>query len=115
MATAAQLTDNDFAKRETERQNRNLAEAFIVREAANALFNALSKADGHYSTAAMHRQLDLCNAIIGMMIDGDASAQRDSLMWELRCDEYGNAVRDDDAVEAPWCDADKQRVFGGYR
>lgn len=82
-------------RREQERRIRNQNEAFAVREAANHLFNALAHSDGAYTTTAMHRLLDLCNAVIGMVDDGDCLAQRDTLMWELSCDEHGNPVDED--------------------
>ena len=47
-------------------------------------------------------RFDLCNAIINLIDDGDAWAEREVLMEELNCDEDGNdlersqAERDDD-------------------
>ena len=35
-------------------------------------------------------RFDLCNAIIALIDDGDAWAERDALMEELNCDEDGN-------------------------
>lgn len=101
-------------RREQERRIRNQNEAFAVMQAATALNAALERSGGLYSTAAMHRLLDLCNAMIGLVDDGDCMAQRDSLMWELGCDEHGNPSTEDEEPEV-WSDADKMRVFGGYR
>lgn len=82
-------------RREQERRIRNQNEAFAVMQAATSLNAALERSGGLYSTAAMHRLLDLCNAVIGMVDDGDCLAQRDTLMWELSCDEHGNPVDED--------------------
>ena len=105
-------TPIDAANREAARRVRNQTEALEVVRTATALSEALDRSGGIYSTTASHRLLDLCNAIIELT-DGNAEAMRESLMAELSCDEHGNPVRD--VVEAPWSDADKQRVFGGYR
>lgn len=100
--TAEQIAQIERQNRARQRQTRNLCEAFAVREAANDLYNALSHSDGIYSTRANHRLLDLCNAIIGLMDDGDALACRDNVMTELGCDEYGNPVDEDgDLVRYP--------------
>lgn len=114
MTYISHISSADADRRETERRFRQQTEAFAVMQAATGLHAALERSGGIYSTAAMHRLLDLCTAVIDIA-DGDVEAQRDSLMDELGCDQYGNPVRDDHAVEAPWSDADKQRVFGGYR
>lgn len=47
-------------------------------------------------------RLDLCNAIIDLIDDGDAYAERGTLMDELRCDEGGNPVKPDPADYGDW-------------
>ena len=67
--------------------------AHAVARAATDLATQLELGGGKYGYRANHRLLELCNTIIDLIDDGDAMAQRDSLMWELRCDEGGNPVR----------------------
>lgn len=114
MTYISKFSPADAERRETERRFRNQTEAHSVLQAATALHAALERSGGIYSTVAMHRLLDLCIAVLDIA-DGDVEAQQESLMWELGCDQHGNPVSDSDTTEAPWSDADKQRVFGGYR
>ena len=114
MTYISKFTPAELERRETERRYRNQTDAFAVMQAATALNAALEGSGGLYSTSSMHRLLDLCNAMIGLVDDGDCMAQRETLMWELGCDEHGNPVTEDEEPEV-WSDADKMRVFGGYR
>jgi hypothetical protein len=102
--TATQHSKTEPRDRDQARKTRNLTEAFLVREAANDLFTALSQSDGIYSTRASHRLLDLCNAIIDLT-DGDAEAMRESLMLELGVDEHGNPVSGEAETDAFWRDS----------
>lgn len=102
----------DAANREAARRVRNQTEAIAVQQAATALSAALERSGGIYSTAASHRLLDLCNAMLELS-DGDVEGTRDNTAFELICDKRGNPINE--VEEAPWSDADKQRVFGGYR
>jgi hypothetical protein len=52
----------------------------------------------------MHRLLDLCSAVLDIA-DGDVEAQRDSLMFELGCDEYGNPVSSEGEADRFWRDS----------
>lgn len=113
MTFVSKIGPAELERRETERRFRNRNEAFAVMQAATVLNDALERSGGQYSTAALYAQLDLCNAIIGMMDDGDALATRDNLMFELNCDERGEPIRE--VEDETWSDADKMRVFGGYR
>ena len=47
-------------------------------------------------------RLDLCSAIIDLIDDGDAYAEREALMVELRCDEGGNPAKPDPADYDDW-------------
>lgn len=102
----------DAANREAARRVRNQTEAHAVQQAAAALSAVLERSGGLYSTNAQHRLLDLCNAMLELA-DGDVEGTRDNTAFELNCDKRGEPINE--VEEAPWSDADKQRVFGGYR
>ena len=94
------------------RKMRNLTEAWNVAHTAGQLFDALNLSGGDYDTRTNHRLLDLCNALIELIGD-DVEAARDNVAFELNSDKFGNPIRE---VEPEvWSDADKMRVFGGYR
>lgn len=74
------------------------AEKAAAIEGAAALLTKrlrMARPPGFYSVNAQYALLDLCNAVIDMIDDGDCLAQREVLMDELRCDEDGNPVRED--------------------
>ena len=73
----------------------NLAAASTVKTAANDLHMSLHLSGGRYNPAQMDYLLRLCNAMIGLIDDGDCISQRDSLMDELSCDEDGNPIDED--------------------
>ena len=52
----------------------------------------LARVAAHYAKFpnCLDTRFDLCNAIINLIDDGDAWAERDALMEELNCDEDGN-------------------------
>lgn len=66
--------------------------AGAIEHAAYALRQALGRSNGKWTARAQYDLLDLCNAVIALVDDGDCMAQRESLMDELRCDEDGNPV-----------------------
>lgn len=66
--------------------------AAAIEHAAYALRQALGRSNGKWTTRAQYDLLDLCNAVIDLIDDGDCMAQRESLMDDLRCDEDGNPV-----------------------
>jgi hypothetical protein len=110
--TFTALTPLEMQARQQARKMRNLTEAWSVADAAGQLFDALSLSGGEYSTRASHRMLDLCNALLDL-IGEDVEAMRDNTAFDLGCDKQGNPIRE---VEPEvWSDADKMRVFGGYR
>lgn len=111
------ISPTEAANREAARRARNQTEAHAVQQAAAALSAALERSGGLYNTNAQHRLLDLCNAMLELA-DGDVEGTRDNTAFDLNCDKRGNpidAAGVDEDEEAPWSDADKQRVFGGYR
>jgi hypothetical protein len=102
--TATQITEIESANRAKARSIRNQNEALAVKLAADDLVAALDRSGGIYSTAAMYRLLDLCNAAL-CIADDDVLAQRDSLMDELGCDEYGNPVPSEGETDRFWRDS----------
>lgn len=52
----------------------------------------LARVAAHYAKfpKCLDTRFDLCNAIIALIDDGDAWAERAALMEELNCDEDGN-------------------------
>jgi hypothetical protein len=64
--------------------------ARAVSEQAERLAKALER--GKWGQSAQYALLYLCNDIIALIDDGDAMAQRDTLMHELQCDEEGQPV-----------------------
>lgn len=66
--------------------------AAAIEGAAFALRQALTRSNGKWTTRAQFDLLDLCNAVIDMIDDGDCMAEREIMMAELRCDEDGNPV-----------------------
>lgn len=71
--------------------------AHAIAVAAFRLHERLTASGGVYTERAQYRLLDLCNAVIDLIDDGDCLTQRENLMWELRCDEYGNPVPPDES------------------
>lgn len=112
MTYSSKISITEAARREAERLVRNRTEAHAVQQAAAALSAALERSGGLYSTNAQHRLLDLCNAMLELAGD-DVEALRDNTAFDLNCDKRGNPINE--VEEAPWSDADKRRVFGGYR
>ena len=62
--------------------------------AARELRMELGRAGGIYGYRANHRLLELCNAVISLIDDGDCMACREILMEELRCDKDGDPQSD---------------------
>lgn len=52
-------------------------------------FAAERQRNPRYTRKAEWALFNACNAWIGLVDDGDTMAQRDVLMFELGCDEYG--------------------------
>jgi hypothetical protein len=76
----------------------NLSKAYLVKFEADRLHKRLEQSNGRFDTLQSYALLDLCNAVIGLIDDGDCMAQRDSLMDELSCDERGNPVDENGSV-----------------
>ena len=116
MTFVSKIGPAELERRETERRFRNRNEAFAVMQAATVLNDALERSGGQYSTAASHALLHLCNAML-VLADDDVEAMRDNTAFELDCDKQGNPIREvEQSTEwGDWSDADKMRVFGGYR
>ena len=74
-------------------------QARLVADAALMLAKRLDATGGTYDRRAQRNLFDLCNAVIGLIDDGDCLGQRDDLMDELRCDEGGNPVCDDGPLD----------------
>ena len=89
------FTPEELAAFKAKRNAANIAQALAVKEAAAGLHMSLHLSGGKYNPAQMDYLLRFCNAVIGMVDDGDCMAQRNILMEELRCDEGGNPVRDE--------------------
>lgn len=66
--------------------------AHAIAVAAFRLHERLTANGGTYTERAQYRLLDLCNAVIDLIDDGDCLQQREILMDELRCDEGGNPL-----------------------
>lgn len=66
---------------------KHLAEQKQAKAAAKLAFIAAQYAANPKS---LDTRFDLCNAIINLIDDGDAWAEREVLMEELNCDEDGN-------------------------
>ena len=66
--------------------------ARAIAAAAFHLYDRLSASGGVYNERAQYRLLDLCNAVIDLIDDGDCAREREVLMDELRCDEDGNPL-----------------------
>ena len=62
--------------------------------AALALEEQLCVNKGIYGYRANHRLLELCNAVISLIDDGDCMVCRECLMFELGCDEDGDPQSD---------------------
>lgn len=86
------FTPEERAAREAARSADNLAQARSVAIAAAELAMSLQLSGGQYNRAQLDYLLKFCNAVIGIVDDGDCMACREILMDELRCDEDGNAV-----------------------
>jgi hypothetical protein len=55
---------------------------------------SLHLSGGEYNRAQQDCLLKFCNAVIGMIDDGDCMAERAIMMEVLRCDKDGNPVRE---------------------
>lgn len=65
----------------------------IARDAADLAIE-LRRTGGVYGYRANHRLLELCNAVISLIDDGDCMACRENTMFELGCDEDGDPQSD---------------------
>lgn len=74
----------------------------IARDAADLAIE-LRRTGGVYGYRANHRLLELCNAVISLIDDGDCVACREILMEELNCDKDGDP--DDNLVPFAKCNA----------
>ena len=72
----------------------------IARDAADLAIE-LRRTGGAYGYRTNHRLLELCNAVISLIEDGDCMACREILMEELRCDKGGDP--DDNLVPIEKC------------
>ena len=68
--------------------------AVSIQIAATALAAQLKRDNGSYGYHTNHRLLELCNAVISLIEDGDCMACRECLMFELGCDEDGDPQSD---------------------
>ena len=68
--------------------------ADAIARAADELAMSLHLSGGQYNRAQLDYLLKFCNAVIGMVDDGDCVACREILMDELRCDEDGDPQSD---------------------
>lgn len=77
--------------------------ASAIAAAAFQLYDRLTYSGGTYTERAQYRLLDLCNAVIDLIDDGDCLEQRGILMDELHCDEAGNPLppEPDDLARLP--------------
>lgn len=77
--------------------------AHAIAVAAFRLHERLTANDGKWNTRSEYRLLDLCNAVIDLIDDGDCLEQRGILMDELHCDEAGNPLppEPDDLARLP--------------
>jgi hypothetical protein len=76
-----QMTDADKAR--------------AIAKQAERLAAVLERTKGRHGQTAQFYLLHLCNDIIDLIDDGNALAQRETLMHELQCDEEGNPVDED--------------------
>ena len=65
----------------------------ISRDAADLAIE-LRRTGGVYGYRVNHRLLELCNAVISLIEDGDCMVCRECLMFELGCDEDGDPQSD---------------------
>jgi len=77
------FTPEERAAREDARSADNLAQAVAVKGAADELAMSLHLSGGQYNRAQLDYLLKFCNAVIGMVDDGDCLTQRDILVEEL--------------------------------
>lgn len=75
MTYISKFSPADAERRETERRFRNQTEARSVLQAATAVHAALERSGGLYSTAAVHRLLDFCTAVLDIA-GGDVESQQ---------------------------------------
>ncbi len=68
--------------------------ADLISAAAAELARQLHRDNGVYGDRANHRLLELCNAVISLIDDGDCVACREILMEEMRCDKDGDPQSD---------------------
>ena len=66
--------------------------ARLIADAGVMLANALRSSDGKYNRTAQRNLFDLCNAVIGLIDDGNAWEQREALMHDLQCNEEGEPI-----------------------
>ena len=78
-------------------------QARLIADAALMLAKRLDATGGTYDRRAQRNLFNLCNAVIGLIDDGNAWEQREVLMHELGCDEHGNPV--DENGDSPARDA----------
>lgn len=93
---------------------------FRFQQSAHVSAYRAAQADAHQERAARNladaaaayagkrsdwNRFQLCNAIIDLIEDGDALAERETLMDYLRIDEDGNPVRDDSPNDTFWRDS----------
>jgi len=79
--------------------------ARAIRDAAGELHISLHLSGNTWNRAQQDYLFKLCNAIIDLIDDGDALAERETLMDYLRIDEDGNPVRDDSPNDTFWRDS----------
>lgn len=89
---ATSITPEQRAERDQAERARNLASAEAVTKVADYLAMTLRVSGGRYRDSQCYALFKLCNAMIGLVDDGDCLTQRDILMHDLRIDEDGNPV-----------------------
>ena len=89
-------TPEQRAAREAAEHAATLVNIDAVQKAADWLGTTLRLSGGRYKAAQSYALFNLCNAMIGLIDDGDCLHQRDVLMDELRIDEDGNPDGDGD-------------------
>lgn len=78
---------------EDEYRADHITQAMELARVANIYSEIVRRKRGDYGPDAVQiARLHLCNAIIECMDDGDAMAERECIMHDMRVDEGGNAV-----------------------
>ena len=78
---------------EAEHRAGHIVDALNLERVAKRYSEIVRRELGNYNPEiVMLARLHLCNAIIQMMDDGDALAERECIMHDLRVDEGGNAL-----------------------